>query len=114
MGFAAVRLETGKQSSRAGRLHCQGEWSRQPQSFRLFGSVHPRPGRISDRLSRTTGEECAKLWFTVLRGGAGTLDERFDGKPRDFPIILMGKGHRKPLMDFALKMADEGHLDPMP
>jgi hypothetical protein len=66
MGFAAVRLETGKQSSRAGRLHCQGEWSRQPQSFSLLGSVHPRPGR----------------------------------------------DHWKPLMDFALNMADEGALDP--
>lgn len=56
---------------------------------------------------------------TILQGGAGSLDERFDempliqaGEPRDFPIILMGRDPWKPLMDFVFKMADTGALDP--
>ncbi len=56
------------------------------------------------------------VWRTGKRSSrVGRLhcqDECQAGEPRDFPIILKGRDPWKPLMDFVLKMADEGALDP--
>jgi uncharacterized protein (TIGR00730 family) len=55
--------------------------------------------------------------FVVMPGGAGTLDELFEAltliqtrKIRNFPIVIMGMGYWKELIDFINKMADCGMI----
>src|SRR3954470_16206460 len=55
--------------------------------------------------------------FVVMPGGAGTLDELFEaltliqtGKIRNFPIVIMGTGYWRELLQFTEKMADSGMI----
>ncbi len=55
--------------------------------------------------------------FVVMPGGAGTLDELFEAltliqtkKIRNFPIVIMGQGYWKELIDFIKKMAEFGMI----
>jgi uncharacterized protein (TIGR00730 family) len=55
--------------------------------------------------------------FVVMPGGAGTLDELFEaltliqtGKIRNFPIVIMGQGYWKELIEFIKKMAEFGMI----
>lgn len=56
------------------------------------------------------GEDCANLWFTVLQGPPGTLDERFDDmtlihaeRRRDLKMILMGRDQRHAMRQLSLR-----------
>jgi uncharacterized protein (TIGR00730 family) len=55
--------------------------------------------------------------FIVMPGGAGTLDELFEaltliqtGKIKNFPIVIMGTGYWKELIEFINKMAKFGMI----
>ena len=55
--------------------------------------------------------------FVVMPGGAGTLDELFEAltliqtkKIRNFPIVIMGQGYWKELIEFIKKMAEFGMI----
>ena len=56
--------------------------------------------------------------FVALPGGLGTLDELFEaltliqtGKIRNFPVVLIGTGYWKPLVDLLQRMVIEGTVD---
>jgi uncharacterized protein (TIGR00730 family) len=57
--------------------------------------------------------------FVVMPGGAGTLDELFEaftlvqtGKIKNFPIVVMGTGYWRELIDLIHKMAQAGTISP--
>jgi len=59
--------------------------------------------------------------FIALPGGFGTLDEIFEtatliqtGKIQDFPLVLIGTGFWRPLIDFVeTRLVKEGSIDPV-
>ncbi len=57
--------------------------------------------------------------FVIMPGGFGTMDELFETLTlvqtktiTQFPIVLFGKEYFKPLMDYAMLMANEGTISP--
>ena len=53
-----------------------------------------------------------------MQGGAGTLDELFEaitliqtGKIKNFPVVVMGTGYWRDLLEMLEKMAGEGMID---
>src|SRR6476620_10879150 len=57
--------------------------------------------------------------FVVMPGGVGTLDELFEAlaliqneKIKDFPVVIMGTGYWRQLIDFIEQMAERGKISP--
>src|SRR5213592_1361714 len=71
----------------------------------VFGSARIKSEDPHYELARKMGAAIARLGFTVMPGGAGTLDELFEavtliqtGKIKNFPIVIMGTDYWKELI----------------
>src|SRR6266576_552904 len=85
----------------------------------VFGSARIKPDDPHYELALKMGAAIARLGFTVMTGGVGTLDELFEaltliqnGKIKHFPVVIMGTDYWKQLIAFIEQMAERGKISP--